>query len=180
MRYLGVAVVALLLAAGAQGQLLWVGAAGGTTWQLQPESRPDQETLYNNSIMPSVFIGVPVMGDTLVRLRALDLPCEQVIGEDVVDSRLRGVVVGVDYLMMSVFGRTVFSGGIGSYKLDLEGSRPDAADYETWDFGWYVGIGEWIPMTRRSQLTFELAYHTTSHPDTPQLLHVSLGLAFSF
>ena len=180
MRFLGVVVVGLLLAAAAQGQALVVGAAGGTTWELSPESRPDQDWLHNTSIAPSVFVGLPVSGDTLVRLRAFDLPREQVIGDDVVDSHLRGITVGVDYLMTSVFGRTVFSGGVGSYQLDLEGSRPDAADLETWDFGWYVGVGEWIPMTRRTQLTFELAYHNTSHAAKPQLLSISLGLAFSF
>ena len=180
MRVLGVAVIGLLLAAAVQGQALVVGAAGGTTWELSPESRPTQDWLHNTSIAPSVFVGVAVSSDTLVRLRAFDLPREQVVGEAVVDSHLRGVVAGVDYLMKSAFGQTIFSGGIGSYKLDLEGSRPDAATYETWDFGWYVGVGEWIPMTRRSQLTFELAYHATAHPSKPQLLSASLGLAFTF
>jgi hypothetical protein len=185
MRFLGVAVTALLAATAAQAQLwqsaaLVVGAAGAVTWELNPESRPDQDTLYHNSITPSLFVGIPVMGDTLVRLRALDLPTEMVVGETTTDSRLRGVVVGVDYMMVSVFGKTVFSGGLGSYQLDLEGSPDGAEDLETWDFGWYVGVGEWVPMTKRSQLTFELAYHTTAHPGKPQLLTASLGLAFSF
>lgn len=185
MRYLGVAVAALLLAASAQAQLwqsrtMSVGAAGAVSWELSPDSRPDQDYLYNNSIMPSLFVGLPVMGDTLVRLRAFDLAREQVVGADTVDSRLRGVVVGVDYFMISTFGRTVFSGGIGSYLLDLEGSPAGAEELETWDFGWYVGVGEWVPMTKDVQLTFELAYHRTSHPGTPQMLSVGLGLAYSF
>ena len=185
MRHLGVALMALLVTAAAQAQLwqsptLVVGAAGAVTWELNPESRPDQDTLYHNAITPSLFVGLPVMGDTIIRLRALDLPREQVVGDTVVDSRLRGVVVGVDYLMVSNFGRTVFSGGLGSYLLDLEGSPAGAEDIETWDFGWYVGVGEWVPMTKNSRLTFELAYHTTSHPGRPQLLTVSLGLAYGF
>jgi hypothetical protein len=185
MRYLGVAVLALLTATAVQAQLwqsptLVVGAAGGVTWELGPESRPDQDTLYHNSITPSLFVGLPIMGDTMVRLRALDLPHELVIGDTTSDSRLRGVVVGVDYFMVSSFGRTVFSGGIGSYQLDLEGSPAGAEELETWDFGWYVGVGEWVPMTKRTRLTFELAYHSTQHPSSPQLLTVALGLAYGF
>jgi hypothetical protein len=185
MRYLGVAVMVVLAATAAQAQL-WqsptaiAGAAGAVTWELNPESRPDQDTLYHNSITPSLFVGLPVMGDTLVRLRALDLPLEQVVGDTVMDGRLRGVVVGVDYFMVSTFGKTVFSGGLGSYQLDLEGSPDGAEDIETWDFGWYVGVGEWVQMTKKTALTFELAYHTTSHPGRPQLLSASLGLAVSF
>jgi|WetSurMetagenome_2_1015567.scaffolds.fasta_scaffold47710_1 hypothetical protein len=186
MRYLGVAVMALLAASAAQAQLwqsptLVLGAAGGVTWELSPDSRPDQDTYYNNSIMPSLFVGLPVMGDTMVRLRALDLPHEVVTGDTTTDSRLRGVVVGVDYFMVSSFGRTVFSGGLGTYKLDLEGSPTgDAAKLETWDFGWYVGVGEWVAMTKNTRLTFEIAYHTTAHPGRPQLVQAALGVAFGF
>jgi hypothetical protein len=186
MRYLGVAAAAMLLAAAAQAQLwksntLVVGASGATTWEINPEARPDKDTLHNTTIAPSVFVGVSLMGDTVVRLRAFDLPHHQMVGETVVDSRMRGVVVGVDYLMVSSFGHTVFSGGLGSYKLDLEGSPVgEAEDLETWDFGWYAGVGEWIPMTKRSQLTLEFAYHSTGHPDTPQFISASLGLAFAF
>ena len=185
MRHIGVAVVALLVTAAAQAQLgqspaIVVGAAGGTTFELSPESRPDEDWLHNGSISPSVFLGMPVMPDTLVRLRAFDLPREQVVGDAVVDSHLRGVTVGVDYLMVSTFGRTVFSGGIGSYELDLEGSPAAGAELETWEFGWFVGIGEWIPMTRRTHLTIDLTYHSTSHPSRPQLLSAALGLAFFF
>jgi hypothetical protein len=185
MRYVGVAVVALLASAAADAQLwqsrmLSVGAAGAVSFELGPESRPDEDYVFHNSIMPSVFIGTPVMGDTLVRLRAFDLAHEQVIGEQVVDSRLRGVTVGVDYFMVSTFGRTLFSGGLGSYLLDLEGDPENADDIETWDFGWFVGVGEWITMTRKTQLTFELSYHSTNHPDTPQFLSAQLGLAYTF
>ena len=185
MRYLGVAVMALLAATAAQAQLwhsptLVVGGAGAVTWELSPESRPDQDAVFNNSIMPSLFVGLPVMGDTMVRLRALDLANEVVIGDTTSDSRLRGVVVGVDYFMVSTFGRTVFSGGLGSYKLDLEGSPAGAEELETWDFGWYVGVGEWVALSRNTRFTFELAYHTTSHPGRPQLVSAAFGLAYGF
>jgi hypothetical protein len=186
MRYLGVTVAAFLLAATAQAQLwksqsLVAGAAASTNWELSPESRPGQDTFHNTSIMPSAFVGVSVMGDTLVRLRLFDLPHEQVVGADVVDSRLRGATVGVDYVMVSVFGHTLFSGGLGTYKLDLEGSPTgDAKDLETWDFGWFVGVGEWVTMTKNTQFTFDLTYHRTAHPGTPQILSVSFGLAFLF
>jgi len=180
MRVLGVVVASVLLAAVAQGQMVVAGASGGVTWEINPDTRPDDNWLQNNSIAPSVFVGVPIMGDTLMRLRAFDLPREQAVGESVVDSRLRGVTVGVDYLMVSLFGKTVFSGGLGSYQLDIEGSSPELADLESWDFGWFVGIGEWIPMTRNSHITFDLTYHSTSHPGRPQLLSAAVGLAFYF
>lgn len=179
MRYVGAALIGLLLATAAHGQALVFGAAGMTTWEINPDSRPAEDWLHNSSVTPSVFVGVPITSDTMVRLRGFDLPRELRVGDEVFDSRLRGVTVGVDYLMMSVFGRTAFSGGIGGYELDVEGT-PGAADLETWDFGWFVGIGEWIPMTRNCDLTFELAYHNTSHPGRPQLLSVSLGLALAF
>jgi hypothetical protein len=186
MRYLGVAVAALMLATGAQAQLwqsqsIVLGAAASTTWELNPESRPGQTAFHNTTIQPSVFAGVSVMSDTLIRLRLFDLPHEQVIGTNVVDSRMRGVAVGVDYLMLSVFGRTVLSGGVGTYKLDLEGNATGSdKNLETWDFGWFVGVGEWVPMSKNTNLTFEFAYHQTNHPDRPQFLNVSLGLAYSF
>ena len=179
MKVLGAAVLGLAFVTTAGAQVLTLGAAGTITNEINPESRPGQTTLSNNTITPSLFVGFPILNDTMVLLRAIDLPHEQVVGTSVVDSRLRGVTIGVDYLMLSVFGRTVFSGGIGGYKLDLEGSSPPPG-VETWDFGWYVGVGEWFPMTRSSQLTLELDYHNTSHPGKPQILSLSVGLAFTF
>lgn len=183
MRYLGVAGAALLLAASAQAQLwqnrlLVVGAAGATTWELQPESRPGQDSLHNTTIAPSLFVGLPVMGDTLIRFQASDRPHEQVVGDSVADSRLRGLTVGVDYFMVSTFGRTTFSGGIGTFKLDLEGSPAGGDSLETWDFGWYAGVGEWIPVSRKLMLTLEFAYTQTAHPGRPQFASAALGLAY--
>ncbi len=178
MKVWGAALLGLALVTTAEAQVLTLGAAGTVTMELNPDSRPGKSTLSNNAITPALFVGFPIQNDTMLRLRAIDLPHEQVVGSEVIDSHLRGVTVGVDYLMLSVLGRTVFSGGLGGYKLDLAGSNPPPG-VETWDFGWYVGVGEWFPMTRRSQLTLELNYHRTSHADTPEILSLSLGLAFT-
>lgn len=179
MRVLGVVVLASILATAAHGQVVMLGAAGSISGELNPDSRPDEEWLGNTTIMPDLFVGFPILNDALVRLRALDLAHEQAVEGAVIDSRLRGVTIGVDYLLVSTFGRTVFSGGVGGYKLDLEGGG-HPPDSEPWEFGWYVGIGEWFPMSKASRLTLELDYHNTAHPGRPQLLSLSVGMAFSF
>jgi len=169
----------LAFAGAAEAQVITLGAGGTITTEINPASRPGHSTLSNNSITPTVFIGFPISDDTMVRLRMVELPHEQVVGSDVLDSRLRGVTIGVDYLLVSDFGRTAFSGGLGGYKLELKGANPPPG-IESWDFGWYLGVGEWFPMTKSSKLTVELAYHNTSHSDKPQILSLSLGLAFTF
>jgi hypothetical protein len=179
MRVWGAVLLGLAVVTTAEAQVLTVGAAGTITMEINPASRPGASTLSNNTITPSLFIGFPIEKDTIIRLQVVDLPHEQVVGNQVIDSRLRGVTVGVDYLMVSTFGRAVFSGGLGGYKLNLQGSNPPPG-VESWDFGWYVGIGEWFPMSRRTQLTMELSYHNTTHSDKPQILSLAVGLAYTF
>jgi hypothetical protein len=183
MRYLGVVATMLLLATAAQAQLwqskvLWLGGSGTITTEINPASRPGQSTLSNNTITPSFFVGFPILDDTIVRLSTIQLPHEELVGTDVYKTRLDGVTIGVDYLLLSFFGRTLFSGGLGSYNLKVQGGSPPPG-IEGWDFGWYVGVGEWFPMSKKIQLTMNLNYNTTAHNARPQIVSFSLGLAFS-
>jgi hypothetical protein len=170
--------LATLVTGAAQAQMITFGAAGTVTTEINPASRPGSSTLSNNTVTPALFVGFPILDDTMVRLRAIDLPHEQLVGSTVYDSRLHGFTVGVDYMLLSYFGRTLFSGGIGGYQLDIRSSNPPPG-VEGWDFGWYVGVGEWFPMSKATRLTIELTYNATSHPDNPQIVALSFGLAVS-
>ncbi len=179
MRCWGAVVLGLAVTTTAGAQVLMVGAAGTITNEINPESRPGESFHSNNTITPAFFVGVPASSDTLVRLRTFDLPHEQVVADGVAETHLRALTVGVDYLMQGAFGKTLFSGGLGGYKLDVSGSNPPAG-LEDWEFGWFVGVGEWFAMTQHSQFTLELNYHNTNHPGRPQILSLSAGLAFTF
>jgi hypothetical protein len=179
MRWLCAMVVTLAGASAASGQVLWAGVAAGTSWEWQAPTAPEQNFLHSTDGAPSVFVAFPVDAGTLVRLRVSDLPHEVAIDGVGWPGRLRAYTVGIDYFYPEVFGRTVFSAGLGSYDLHLKAKHPPAGIEES-KFGWYFGVGEWFGLTRRSRVTVEITMHRTSHTDSPIIVAATAGLAFSF
>ena len=179
MRWTLAALLVLACAGAASGQVLWVGAAAGTSWEWQAPTAPNQNFLHSTEGAPSAFVAVPLDEDTLLRLQACDLPHQAVIDGVGWPGRLRGYTVGVDYLFSNTFGHYLFSGGIGAYRLRLQAKHPPAG-VEQSKFGWYAGVGQWFDLSRRARVTADLTMHHTSHPDTPTFVAVTAGLAFSF
>jgi hypothetical protein len=179
MRWTLAALLVLACAGAASGQVLWVGAAAGTSWEWQAPTAPNQNFLHSTEGAPSAFIAFPIDDDTLLRLQVSDLPHKALIGGAGWPGRVRGYTVGIDYFFPNTLGSSLFSGGIGAYRLSLQAKQPPAGVEES-KFGWYVGVGQWFTLTRRSRVTAELTMHHTSHPDTPTFVALTAGLALSF
>lgn len=179
MRVACVLLVALAAAGAADAQLLWVGGGASKSWEYDPVSEPDRSWLGSSGLNPTLFVGVPLADDTLVRLRAFDLPYRAPVGETVSDAHLRGVTAAVDYFFKGPLGETAFSAGIGSYQLDLSGVAPPPG-VEGWEFGWFVGVGEWFTVTRQGRVIVDITMHKTQHPGSPAIVALAASFAVAF
>jgi hypothetical protein len=171
------AVAVVVWAGAAQAQVYWVGASWGTSWEMAPASAPDTNLLHSSDGAPALFAALPLNEDTLMRVRVGDLPHAALYGGMGWPGRLRSYTIGVDYLFRSVFGQTLLSGGFGSYDLYLKARTPPPG-VEGSRFGWYLGVSEWLILTRRTRLTLELTGHQTQHDGHPKFLAFNVGLAF--
>ncbi len=179
MRRMCTVALMLLAASVARAQVAWVGAGIGTTWEYQPNSRPDVTFLHSSRQAPMGFLAFPVSSDTLFRLRIQDLPHDVVYGGVAWPGRLRALTAGIDYVLPDGLGQTVVSGGVGSYRLKLQAKQPPPRVEEN-RFGWYLGVGQWFTLTRRSRVTVELLADHTNHRDSPTILSATGGIAVSF
>ncbi|MFI5167166.1 MAG: hypothetical protein ACHQQS_11125 [Thermoanaerobaculales bacterium] len=180
MRWIGkIALLSLAAAAPASAQVLWLGLADGTSWEWQAKTAPGQNFLHNDQQAPSVFIALPITEDTLFRLRAADVPHDVAINGASWPGKLRAYTAGVDYFLQGVFGESVFSGGVGSYRQSLQARQPPAGFADT-KLGWYVSVGEWFNLTRHSRVIGEVTMNRTEHQGGTTVVVASLGLAVAF
>ena len=179
MRWRLAALLIVVGASAANGQVLWAGLAAGTSWEWQAPTAPDQNFLHSTDGAPAAFVAFPIENDTLLRLQVCDLPHEVAINGLGWPGRLRSYTVGVDYLFPAALGQTLFSAGLGAYRLDLKSKHPPAGVEES-RFGWYVGVGEWFTVTRRTRVTAELTMHRASFREPPIIVAATVGLAVSF
>lgn len=182
MRWTRTAAVGLaagLLAAAAQAQVLWVGAGLGGAWEYEPDSEPGRTWSSGESDAATFFLGVPIDDDVTVRVAATDVPYQTVFAGEAWPGRFRAYTLGVDYFFTGVFGRAVVSAGAGQYGFNAAAQRPPDG-LEARDFGWYVGLGEWFPLTRRSVVSVELALHRPDTDAAPSLVTGLVGLVVSF
>jgi hypothetical protein len=167
------------VASAASGQVAWFGASWGASWEWQASSAPGTNFLHSPDGAPSAFIALPLNDDTLFRLKAADLPHIKVIDGVGWPGRYRAYTGGIDYLMNGTFGQAVVSAGLGSYRFDLKAKNPPAGSNDS-KFGWYVGVGEWFTLTRRSRVTAEIAMNRTEHDEKPMIFTANVGLAFGW
>jgi hypothetical protein len=180
MRWIcGVALVAITSAGAANGQILWTGLAGGRSWEWQAQTASNQDWQYNNSLASAAFVAFVIDEGTLLRFRAADVPHDVAIDGVGFPGRLRAYTVGVDYLLPGVFGNALFSLGFGSYRQYLAARRPPAG-YDQAKLGWYGGVGEWFPLTRRTRVTAEITMHRTPHQGGTTVVTATAGLALNF
>ncbi|MBZ5587638.1 MAG: hypothetical protein LAO05_03675 [Acidobacteriia bacterium] len=179
MRWTCAALLALGVASAASGQVAWLGASWGTSWEWQAPSAPGTNFLHSSDAAPSVFVAFPMRESTLFRLKAAELPYTEVINGVGWPGRLRAYTAGIDYLMPGTFGQAILSAGLGSYQLDLKAKNPPAA-YEESKFGWYFSVSEWFTVTRRSRATVELVMNRTEHAQKPMIFTANVGLAFGW
>ena len=179
MRWVCSVLVGLAAAGAAEAQVVWVGGAAATTWEVDAASAGNDRFAGSGEIAPVLFVAFPLDDVTLVRLQAADLPRSIAYGGEAWDGRLRSLTLGVDYFFRGTFGRTVLSAGLGSYRMDLEATQPPPGS-ESAEFGWYVGFGEWFQLFKRTCVTAEIAMHRTNHDDSPAVLSAMLGLTVSF
>ena len=179
MRWMCAALVAVASAGVASGQVLWAGISAGTSWTWQGPTAPNTDFLHSSDMAPSAFVAFPINDDTLLRLRAADLPYVPVFDGVAWPGKLRAYNVGVDYIFADVFGQSVLSVGLGSYSLQLKAKTPPPGAEQT-RFGWYFGVGEWFQLTRRSRVTLELTMNRAEFVDHPVVLAANLGLAVAF
>ncbi len=179
MRWIGAAVLSLGVASAANGQLAWVGASWGGSWEWKAPSAPDQNFLHSSDGVPALFVALPLRDDTLFRVSATDLPHTVVVGGAAWPGTFRAYTGGIDYFLGGSFGQSVFSAGIGSYNYRLE-AHQTPPDVEGSKLGWYFGLGEWMGITRRTRVTVELAAHHTEHADHPTIVTASVGFVYGF
>lgn len=179
MRWTCAALLALGTASAASGQVAWLGASWGGSWEWQAPSAPSTNFLHSSDGAPAVFLALPLSHDTLFRLKAAELPHIRVI--DGVDwpGRYRAYTAGIDYLMPGTFGQASVSAGLGSYRLELKAKNAPAGFNDS-KLGWYVGVGEWFTLTRRTRVTAEITMNRTQHDDRPTIFTANMGLAFGW
>jgi hypothetical protein len=179
MRWVCSVLVGLAAVGAAEAQVLWVGGAAATTWEVDAAWAGNERFAASDEIAPVLFVAFPLSDETFVRLQGADLPRSITSGGEAWDGRLRALTLGVDYFFRGTFGQTLLSAGVGSYRMDLEATQPPLGS-ETAEFGWYVGIGEWFQLLNSTWVTAEIAMHRTNHDDTPVVISAALGLSVSF
>ena len=90
-----------------------------------------------------------------------------------------GLALGVDYFLEDYLGEAVLSAGFGRYQLDLQAQQPPEG-LEDGKFGWYVSVGQWFAITRRSRITLDITVDRCTVPNDPVLFSLNAALAFSF
>lgn len=167
-----VAVVALVkIAAPAGAQVAWLGAAGGVSWTWDGER---SSLVRGDDAAFGLLVGIPLDRDALLRLRGAELSLGDGGG-----ATMRCMGVGVDYFFPGVVGEALVSAGVGGYRLDLPGPRPPDSEHGHWELGWYLGVGEWFALSRRTRLTVELTWERSRHAGTPTMVTAMAGLAVS-
>lgn len=182
MRWIRVAAVvfAVVLGAGAaQAQVVWAGAAFGASWEYQPDTDPGATWLRGDGNALSLFVGVPIDNDVVLRLAATDVPYDAPFAGEAWPGRFRAYTLGIDYFFPGAFGRALIAAGAGQYNFLAQAQQPPN-DLETSDFGWYLGVGEWFALTRRSVISVELAMHRPDSDAKPVLVTGMVGVVVSF
>ncbi len=179
MRWTVLAVVALGVASAASGQVAWIGASWGASWEWQAATTPDRSFAHSSDAAPAAFVAFPLNDDTLFRIRAAELPHVKVIDGVAWPGRYRALTAGIDYFLGGTFGQSIFSAGLGSYRFDLK-ARQTPPNLDRTKFGWYVGVGEWFTLTRRTRITAEVAMNRTQHDDRPTIVTANVGIAFGW
>lgn len=179
MRFLTAIVVSLLLVGPVLGQTLLLGAGVGTLWEKNSFGAQENPWRHGDRWALGVFVAFPVDSDTRVRLEGVRLPHDIPLTGQRFRASLEGLTLGVDYLLLGVLGQTLFGAGVGSYHLNVESGSPPS-DFEGNDFGWYLRVGEWFPVSHRLFFVAEASYHRTSHKGSPQLLVASASLVMRF
>jgi len=179
MRWTCAAVLALGVASAASGQVAWWGASWGAAWEWHAASAPDRSFLHSSDGAPAAFLALPLNDDTLFRLKAAEIPHVKVVIGSKYPGRYLAYTAGIDYLMNGTFGQAVFSAGVGSYKFSVTGRRK-LPGFEDTKLGWYLGVGEWFTLTRRTRITAEIAMNRTQHDDRPTIVTANAGIAFGW
>jgi hypothetical protein len=179
MRSFLTAAAVLLIATAAHAQVVWVGAEGGVSWEYKPDTHPGKTWLQGHDNAYALFVGLPVDDDTVVRLSAFTIPHDTLYQDEAWQGSFRAYTVGVDYFVDGSFGRTVLSAGVGQYNLHAVAKNPPP-DLEKGSFGWYLGVGEWFRLGRRTRITAEVTMHRPDSRDRPVLVAAMAGFALSF
>jgi hypothetical protein len=179
MRRILLVLGAMLVAGLAQAQIVWVGAGAGTVWSHSSDSAAGETLVHNKDMAPMLVVAFPLIDEAAFRLRAQTLPVDTAYNGEAWPGKVRAITFGVDYYFADVVGQAVLSGGVGRYQLDLQAKRPPAG-LEDAKFGWYLGVGQWFVMTRRSRLSFEVTMDRCTVPGDPMLLTATGALLFSF
>ena len=179
MRSLLAVVILGVAATAANAQAVWVGAGLGTSWEYEPQTVTNTTWLHRTANAPTIFAAFPMDQDAQVRISASDVPYDALHDGLVFDGKFRALTAGVDYFFAGAFGRFVFGGGIGDYKLDLAAKQPPAGVEKSY-FGWYLSTGEWFQLTRRSRIIVEITMHRPSSPGHPSLFTAVAGVALGF
>lgn len=179
MRFCRVVLVSLFLPGLLFAQTLFLGAGAGTLWEKSTHGEQGNRWRHGDRWALSVFAAFPIDSDTRVRLEGVKLPRQITVAGERFRASLEGLTLGVDYLLLGVFGQTVFGAGLGSYRLHLERGSPPSG-IEGNNFGWYVRVGEWFPVHRRLSFAAEATYHRTSHKGSPQVLVALASLVMRF
>jgi|YNPBryunderm2012_1023409.scaffolds.fasta_scaffold12143_4 hypothetical protein len=174
MRTMALVVTAVVVAgmAGSAGaQVVWLGAAGGASWTWE---RDRSALVRGEDPAVSLFIGIPLDRDALLRLRGAELSHADSNG-----ATMRTFGLGVDYFFPGVVGEALVSAGVGSYRLHVPGAGAAESADGSWELGWYLGIGEWFSISRRTRLSVEVTWERTRHAGTPTMVAAMIGLAVS-
>jgi hypothetical protein len=173
--------LAMVLLAGvgvAQAQTLWGGVGASTAWEWESKVNPEHRLSYTKGVSPSVFVALPISDDASLRFRAAEIRHDILYVNNVVEGRLRAYTVGVDYFLPGNFGQSVLSAGVGAYDMTLDLGL--VKDLEGMRLGWYLGVGEWFELTKRSRVIAEIELHRTENWGKPIIATASVGLAFWF
>lgn len=179
MRPVLAALLFVLVAGTAGAQILWLGAEAGTTWEYKADTAPDDTFLYANTVSPSGFLALNLGENVALRMRYLDMPHDVAFGGEAWPGKIQAWTIGVDYFFPGIVGKAHYSGGVGSYRLDLEAAQPPEGIEDT-TFGWYLAVGEWFRVSRALQATVELTMDRSSLEGTPVTFGIWAGLAYGF
>ena len=93
--------------------------------------------------------------------------------ESVGDVEIAYLDLLVQYRFDEVFGSTTIFAGPGAYQVDHDGGDES-------DFGFSAGVGVRFPVTRRTSVLAEFAYHWANFEKDFDFVNLNIGFRFGF
>jgi hypothetical protein len=178
IRTLAIAAFTLLISTSALAQSSQFGILFGGSKHLTADS---DKFKFSNSVR-EIYYGINIEPGTVFKIKAgrITAPVAFNVNDErneVEKGTIEHIDGLIDYRFSEAFGSTGLFAGVGLYRQ--KGNVLGADETET-NYGFSGGVNADFPLTRRSGVVVEAAYHWVNVSYRPRYVTLSGGLRFSF